>query len=152
VSGVSLVDSPIGRLAAVSDGLGLTGIRFLNDGDPVPNAPSDVHTREAARQLLAYFARERREFTLTLTPRGTAFQQEVWRALLAIPFGATASYADIAERLGRPKAVRAVGAANGANPLAIVIPCHRIVGRDGTLTGYAGGLERKRTLLAFEAA
>ena len=88
----------------------------------------------------------------TPSPRGTAFQQQVWRRLCDIPFGVTASYADIAARLDNPRAVRAVGAANGRNPLAIVVPCHRVIGRDGSLTGYAGGLARKRWLLAHEAS
>ncbi|MCA8974064.1 MAG: methylated-DNA--[protein]-cysteine S-methyltransferase [Planctomycetes bacterium] len=104
----------------------------------------------ARRQLAEYFAGRRREFELPLAPRGTPFQLEVWAALRTIPFGSTCSYADIAARIGRPNAVRAVGAANGRNPIAIIVPCHRVIGRDGSLTGYAGGLDRKRRLLQHE--
>ena len=152
MSGVSVVPSPVGRLAAFSDGSALVKIRFLGPDERTPSVPPDALSREAEAQLLAYFAGQLRVFALKLAPKGTPFQQDVWRALQAIPYGATASYADIAERVGRPSAVRAVGAANGANPIAIVVPCHRIIGRDGTLTGYAGGLDRKRALLDLEAA
>lgn len=101
-------------------------------------------------QLDAYFAGKRTSFDLDLAPEGTAFQREVWRALAAIPYGTTTTYSDLARSIGRPNAVRAVGAANGRNPLSIVVPCHRVVGRDGTLTGYAGGLAHKASLLALE--
>ena len=107
---------------------------------------------EAVRQLDEYFAGRRREFELDLAPQGTLFQLAVWNALLAIPYGATASYGDIARSVDRPNAVRAVGQANGRNPLAIVVPCHRVVGSDRSLTGYGGGIERKRFLLALEGA
>jgi methylated-DNA-[protein]-cysteine S-methyltransferase len=106
---------------------------------------------EAERQLRDYFAGERTRFELPLEPRGSEFQQKVWRALREIPFGETRSYLDLAKTVGSPKAFRAVGAANRENPLSIVVPCHRVIGRDGTLTGYAGGLEKKSTLLALEA-
>jgi methylated-DNA-[protein]-cysteine S-methyltransferase len=111
---------------------------------------TDGTTSPAKRQLREYFAGHRKVFDLPLAPRGTPFQQEVWRALRKIPFGRTSSYSAIAERIGRPKAVRAVGAANGKNPIVIVVPCHRVIGRDGSLTGYAGGVERKQRLLALE--
>ncbi len=111
---------------------------------------TDGRRSPARRQLEEYFQGRRREFELDLAPRGTPFQQSVWRALCDVPFGATTSYSEIAETIGRPTAVRAVGAANGKNPIAIVVPCHRIIGRDGSLTGYAGGLERKRRLLEHE--
>lgn len=104
----------------------------------------------ARRQLSEYFAGRRRRFELHLAPRGTPFQQRVWSALLEIPFGTTCSYSEIAARIGRPTAVRAVGAANGRNPIAIVVPCHRVIGRSGALTGYAGGLDTKRRLLEHE--
>ncbi|MNE36295.1 Methylated-DNA--protein-cysteine methyltransferase [compost metagenome] len=107
---------------------------------------------EAVRQLDEYFAGKRQKFDLRLAPRGTEFQREVWQALLDIPFGRTTCYAELAERIGRPKAMRAVGAANGANPIAVIIPCHRVIGRDGSLTGYGGGLERKELLLRLEGA
>ena len=103
-------------------------------------------------QLDEYFAGDRQEFDLPLAPAGTPFQRQVWEALASIPYGEVTSYAALADRLGRPGSARAVGAANGANPLAIVVPCHRVVGADGTLTGYAGGLDAKRTLLTLEAS
>jgi methylated-DNA-[protein]-cysteine S-methyltransferase len=106
---------------------------------------------EAERQLREYFAGERTRFELPLEPRGSEFQQKVWRALRKIPFGKTRSYLDLAKTVGSPKACRAVGAANRENPLSIVVPCHRVIGANGTLTGYAGGLEKKSTLLALEA-
>jgi methylated-DNA-[protein]-cysteine S-methyltransferase len=107
--------------------------------------------QEGHRQLRAYFARELRDFSLTYAPAfGTDFQRQVWTALLGIGFGRTASYLEIAKQLNNPKSVRAVGAANGQNPLAIVWPCHRIIGADGSLTGYAGGMQRKKWLLEFE--
>ncbi|HVJ94578.1 MAG TPA: methylated-DNA--[protein]-cysteine S-methyltransferase, partial [Labilithrix sp.] len=99
----------------------------------------------------AYFAGQRTSFDLELAPRGTPFQRDVWRALLSVPYGRTTTYSAIARSIGRPLAVRAVGAANGRNPLAIVVPCHRVIGNDGSLTGYAGGLDNKRFLLELEA-
>jgi methylated-DNA-[protein]-cysteine S-methyltransferase len=105
----------------------------------------------ARAQLAEYFDGRRTRFDLPLAPRGTDFQQAVWRALLAVPFGNTSTYGEIAAAIRRPSAVRAVGAAVGANPIGIVVPCHRIIGRDGTLTGYAGGLHRKAKLLALES-
>jgi methylated-DNA-[protein]-cysteine S-methyltransferase len=105
---------------------------------------------DALGQLRAWFAGERREFDVPLAPRGTPFQLAVWEAVAAIPWGATCSYADIARRIGKPNAVRAVGAANGANPLPLIIPCHRVIGANGSLTGYGGGLPLKQQLLAWE--
>ena len=116
---------------------------------PVPS-PFDRILREAVVQLEAYFAGELTDFDLPLEPRGTDFQLATWEALLEIPYGETISYAELARRIGKPAAVRAVGAANGANPLPIVIPCHRVIGSDGRLVGYGGGLEIKRFLLALE--
>ena len=107
---------------------------------------------EAVRQLDAYFAGTRRTFTVELAPAGTPFQQEVWRALGAIDFGRTLSYGELAKRVGRPRGAQAVGRANGQNPVAVVVPCHRVVGADGALVGYAGGLDRKAALLAHEGA
>jgi methylated-DNA-[protein]-cysteine S-methyltransferase len=107
---------------------------------------------DAADQLRAYFAGELREFDIPLAPSGTAFQRQVWSAVSAIPYGATATYSEIAAAVGRPSARRAVGAANGRNPLPVIVPCHRIVGAAGGLTGYGGGLDRKRSLLDLEAA
>lgn len=151
--------SPVGRLLLVGDveagELALSGIYFEEAARSVKLAE---HAREDGRlfasvraQLDEYFAGERSAFELVLAPRGTAFQREVWRALMSIPYGTKTTYGAIARAVGRPKAVRAVGAANGQNPLPIVVPCHRVIGRDGTLTGYGGGLDRKRLLLDLEA-
>ena len=118
------------------------------NGDAVSDAK---RLREAQRQLEEYFAGERTEFSLPLESHGTDFQQRVWRALRAIPFGTTISYGELARRIGNPRAVRAVGLANGRNPISIIVPCHRVIGANGTLTGYGGGLERKRFLLALES-
>jgi methylated-DNA-[protein]-cysteine S-methyltransferase len=107
--------------------------------------------RETARQLDEYFAGQRREFDLPLDPRGTDFQRSVWTALRAIPFGETRSYGELARQLGNPSAMRAVGAANGGNPISIVVPCHRVIGANGSLTGFGGGLDAKAWLLAHEA-
>jgi methylated-DNA-[protein]-cysteine S-methyltransferase len=130
----------------------LVGLHLEEDGSAPPDAVerSTPLLERAGAQLDEYFAGKRRSFDLPLAPRGTEFQREVWAVLRAIPFGTTWSYARVALRLGRPGAVRAVGAANGSNPIAIVIPCHRVVGSDGSLTGYGGGLPRKRWLLAHE--
>ena len=106
--------------------------------------------RQALGQLAEYFAGSRQDFDLPLRPQGTAFQQTVWQALLDIPYGTTESYGELARRIGQPTASRAVGLANGRNPISIVIPCHRVVGANGSLTGYGGGIERKRTLLDLE--
>ena len=113
---------------------------------------SEEKTRPCVKQLEEYFAGERRRFDLPLDLRGTDFQQRCWQALLKIPYGETRSYADIARAIGQPSAVRAVGLANGQNPVAIVVPCHRVIGSDGSLTGYGGGLEIKRKLLELEGA
>ena len=147
--------SPVGPLALEADDRGrLARLAFGDAGDQqgvTEDAPEGI-LAETVRQLEEYFAGSRREFALELAPRGTPFQLAVWDALLAIPYGATASYADIARAVGRPNAVRAVGQANGRNPLAIVVPCHRIIGSDHSLTGYGGGIDRKRFLLALEGA
>jgi methylated-DNA-[protein]-cysteine S-methyltransferase len=150
------IETPLGTVRIVARGHAIAGVWF--DGqkyDAVPDAawhesPNDPLLRDAARQLKEYFAGRRARFDLALAPQGTAFQQSVWRAIAKVPAGRTASYGDLARRIGRPSAVRAVGAAVGRNPLSVVVPCHRIVGSDGSLTGYAGGLERKRLLLALE--
>jgi len=115
-------------------------------------ASADPLLLDAADQLRAYFARELREFQIPLAPRGTAFQLDVWAAVAGIPYGSTASYSEIAAAVGRPSACRAVGAANGRNPLPVMVPCHRVVGAAGALTGYGGGLDRKRALLDLERA
>ncbi len=145
-----IVTGPLGPLRLVGDGAALTAIEFHARGRATAGRPDDPVLREAAAQLAAYFAGRLRVFDLPLAPHGTPFRRAVWAALQGVPWGATASYGEIARRIGRPRAVRAVGAANGANPLPIVIPCHRIVGADGSLTGYAGGLPLKARLLALE--
>lgn len=145
------IDSPVGNLLLESERDALVTITFADrtgtaERRPAPNAL----LREARRQLSAYFGGQLTAFDLPLAPRGTEFQQQVWAALADIPCGETRSYGEIARAIGRPKAVRAVGLANGANPLPIVLPCHRVIGSNGSLTGYGGGLDRKRTLLALE--
>jgi methylated-DNA-[protein]-cysteine S-methyltransferase len=150
------VDSPLGRLRMTAVREGLTGIAFDGDRYSPPQDPAWVRDpafpplRRAAEQLAAYFAGERRTFDLPLAPKGTTFQRAVWKAIAGVPAGETISYAELARRSGHAGSARAAGAATGRNPLAIVVPCHRIVGSDGSLTGYAGGLDRKRALLALE--
>ena len=145
-----IIDTPIGRLRLVSDGSALLRVEFQGQHGKDGTAGSDAVLAQASRQLDEYFAGRRQHFDLPLGADGTAFQQTVWSALQAIPYGELRSYRDIAETLGKPKAVRAVGAANGRNPLPIVVPCHRVVGSNGKLTGFAGGRECKRRLLALE--
>jgi methylated-DNA-[protein]-cysteine S-methyltransferase len=144
------IDSPIGELLLTGDGHALTGLHM----EPFRVSPDwrrDPAAFAAAQeQLRAYFAGELREFDLPLAPHGTDFQMRVWEALRAIPYGETASYQEVAAMVGKPHASRAVGAANGRNPIAVIVPCHRVIGADGTLTGYGGGLERKRILLDLE--
>lgn len=154
-SAFTVIDSPIGPLTLVSVQGVLSGI-YMAEHKHQPN-PSTFGERnpegfeEAATQLAEYFDGERKDFSLPLAPRGTGFQTRVWAALRTIPYGETWSYRQLAESLGSPTAVRAVAAANGRNPISIVIPCHRVVGSNGSLTGYAGGLDRKRFLLEREA-
>jgi len=141
--------SPIGVLTITEDDGAITEIRFHGEGDIPPSTPV---LQQAVAELTEYFAGLRREFTLPLSPRGTAFQRQVWQALRAIPYGQTRTYGQIAEAIGRARACRAVGMANHTNPLPIVIPCHRVVGSNGSLTGYAGGLDVKTALLQLERA
>ena len=148
------IDSPVGRLLLAGDGDRLHVLAFregkkardrhadwIQDGGPL---------REAVEQLRAYFAGELRDFTLPLAPSGTSFQLRVWEELTRIPYGATICYGELADRIGNPKASRAVGLANGCNPIAIIVPCHRVIGANGKLTGYGGGLPIKEHLLAME--
>jgi len=150
------IDTPVGPLLVAGDDAGLRLIHFQAGRRRLPPDPAWQRDapgfRELARQLAEYFAGERRAFDLVLAPDGTPFQLETWRALSAIPYGRTISYAELARRVGRPAAVRAVGAANGRNPLPIVVPCHRVIGSDGSLTGFGGGLAVKRALLELEGA
>jgi methylated-DNA-[protein]-cysteine S-methyltransferase len=151
------VDSPVGPLMLAASEEGLHAIEFQPSRHPVARDSTWQEAdhpllRTAATQLAEYFACARRTFDLPLAPRGTSFQLAVWRALAAIPYGATISYTELAARVGRPAAVRAVGAANGRNPLPIVLPCHRVIGAGGSLTGFGGGLPTKRFLLELEGA
>jgi len=149
--------TPLGPVLLAATPRGLAGVWFEGQRhhpavDGWPLDPTHPVLQEAMRQLDDYFAGRRRGFELPLDlAAGTAFQQDVWRALLAIPCGERTSYAELGRRIGRAQAVRAVGAAVGRNPLSVVVPCHRVVGSDGSLTGYAGGLERKSALLALES-
>ena len=150
------VDSPIGRLLLQTDGVSLTGLYMDVPGRPISgmnDRREDANAGplpEAVRQLAEYFAGNRREFALPLRMHGTEFQLRVWRALTEIPYGETWSYGELAKRIGNPNASRAVGLANGRNPVSILVPCHRVIGADGSLTGYGGGLPRKQWLLAHE--
>ncbi len=145
----SYLDSPVGNLLLSRNEHGITSISFR--GTPHDDwTPNDAVFDDVREQLRAYFAKELRVFNLPLAPRGTPFQLDVWRALRAIPYGETRSYAQIARAIGKPEAIRAVGAANGANPLPIVVPCHRVIGSNGSLTGFGGGLPAKRFLLDLE--
>jgi methylated-DNA-[protein]-cysteine S-methyltransferase len=150
------LDSPVGPLLVAADAAGLRRIHFQQGRGRLPPDPvwrrDPAPFRDLARQLAQYFAGTRRTFDLALAPEGTSFQLETWRALAAIPYGTTISYSELARRVGRPEAVRAVGAANGQNPLPIVVPCHRVIGKDGSLTGFGGGLPAKRALLELEGA
>jgi len=153
----TVMDSPVGELRIVERNGAVTAIEFSpwrppSDGRPL-GARDDANPVlvETVRQLMAYFDRELKVFDLPLAPYGTEFQQRVWKELLQIDYGETASYGQIAARLGHTNAAsRAVGLANGRNPIPIVIPCHRVIGADGSLTGYAGGMDRKQTLLELE--
>ncbi|MFJ4206382.1 methylated-DNA--[protein]-cysteine S-methyltransferase [Streptomyces sviceus] len=150
----TVIDSPYGPLTLVADDGVLCGLYMTDQRHRPPEetfgAPDDGWSKEAEDQLTAYFSGERREFTLELRLHGTPFQRTVWEQLRRIPHGETRTYGELADALGNPKASRAVGLANGRNPIGIIVPCHRVVGADGSLTGYGGGLERKQRLLDFE--
>ena len=149
------VTSPLGELLLVGDGRTLHGLHMQQGRRPVRVGPDwrrdDAAFAQARAQLDEYFAGARTEFRVPLELAGNAFERRVWRELLEIPYGQTASYGEIARRIGTPHAARAVGLANGRNPVAVIVPCHRVIGADGSLTGYGGGLERKRLLLDLEA-
>lgn len=150
------LDTPIGKLLIAGDEEAVQRIEFPNNGKArKPEADWRESSRgavgETVRQLREYFVGKRKEFDLPLAPQGTPFQREVWRKLQEIPYGETISYGELAKRIGNPKASRAVGAANGQNPIPIVIPCHRVIGANGKLTGFGGGLPTKEALLALEA-
>ena len=144
------IDSPVGPLVLTSDGTALTGVLFDAELDPTWSTEPCAVLDRAVAQLGEYFAGERTEFDLPLEPAGTPFQRSTWLALREIPYAETINYGQLALRVGNPKASRAVGLANGRNPISIVVPCHRVIGADGSLTGYGGGLDRKRLLLDLE--
>jgi methylated-DNA-[protein]-cysteine S-methyltransferase len=150
------MDSPLGKITLTSDGEALTGLAFEEERHPrdrsgAIESPVAILI-DAERQLQEYFGKWRQSFDLPLKPAGTEFQRKVWSLLVEIPFGETISYSELAKRLGNENAVRAVGMANGRNPVAIVIPCHRVIGANGDLTGFGGGLWRKEALLRVEGA
>ena len=148
---ISYCQTPIGRLGIIADENAIS--RILWEGEATPALQEEGETalhREVTLQLQAYFSKKLKDFNLPLKPLGTAFQQSVWLALLDIPYGSTVSYQQIAESIGNPKACRAVGLANSRNPLPIVIPCHRVIGKNGSLTGFGGGISIKQKLLALE--
>ena len=149
------LSSPIGELLLVGDGEALLGVHMQEGSKPAPISPdwrSAAEPFDSVRtQLGEYFVGERVAFDVPLARGGSRFERRVWGALEQIPYGRTVSYGELARRIGRPHAARAVGTANGRNPVAIIVPCHRVIGSDGSLTGYAGGVERKRRLLELEA-
>lgn len=151
-----MMESPVGKLKLVASTQGLVAVLWENErlnrvrlSELVADERHPVLI-ETERQLGEYFAKKRKTFSIALDMRGTRFQKDVWEALLAIPFGETRSYGELARRLGNPKAMRAVGAANGRNPISIIVPCHRVIGSSGELTGFAGGLDTKAHLLSLE--
>ncbi|MEU7337408.1 methylated-DNA--[protein]-cysteine S-methyltransferase [Streptomyces sp. NPDC007074] len=150
----TVTDSPYGPLTLVADDDLLCGLYMVGQRHRPPQedfgARDDTLLPEVKRQLTAYFAGDLKEFDLPMRLAGTAFQRSVWEQLVRIPYGEIRSYGELADALGNPKASRAVGLANGRNPVGIIVPCHRVVGADGSLTGYGGGLDRKRRLLDFE--
>jgi methylated-DNA-[protein]-cysteine S-methyltransferase len=144
----AFINSPLGITKIEGDENGISVISVLSEGEITTEIPSEL--QEAVIQLQDYFDGKRTDFDFRLNPKGTDFQQKVWQELLKIPFGKTMSYMDLSKKLGDVKAIRAVASANGKNPLWIVVPCHRVIGTDGSLTGYAGGLWRKKWLLEHE--
>ena len=155
------IESPVGKLKLVTSDRGLAAVLWDDDrphrvrlGEPILELTSEHEPHpvlvQTERQLNEYFAGKRKEFSVPLDIRGTPFQKHVWEALLAIPFGETRSYGQLAKKLGNPRATRAVGAANGRNPISIIVPCHRVIGSSGRLTGFGGGLETKALLLRLE--
>ena len=148
------ISSPVGPLVLLASELGLAGLFFghrLEENSPPSDDSKNGHLNAAEAQLAEYFSGQRNQFEVAFDVRGTEFQQSVWGELSRIPFGITQSYRDIAVAIGNPKSVRAIGLANGSNPISIIVPCHRVVGSNGSLTGFAGGIESKRWLLEHEA-
>lgn len=144
------IDSPLGILKLKASSEGLCEVAFSEEREDPISIAIPVQLKEAVTQINEYFEGNRKEFNLKLSPEGTDFQKKVWKQLQQIPFGKTTTYQQIANQLGDPKVIRAAASANGKNPIAIIIPCHRVIGSDGSLTGYAGGLHRKKWLLEFE--
>lgn len=142
------INTPLGTAKIKGDENGISVISILQEGEISKTIPLEL--KDAVKQLQEYFDGKRTKFTFALNPKGTDFQQKVWKALLEIPYGKTTSYLELTKKLGDVKAIRAVASANGKNPLWIVVPCHRVIGSDGSLTGYAGGLWRKKWLLEHE--
>lgn len=142
------IKSPVGLVEVTASDAGVTSIYFVEQ--PQHLTRSNHHINQCLTELGEYFDGNRKAFDVPLDPQGTEFQKQVWQALLDIPYGQMASYAEVASAINKPKAVRAVGAANGKNPISILVPCHRVIGSNGTLTGYAGGLPRKQWLLQLE--
>lgn len=145
----AFINSPLGIVSIVGDENGISAISVFSNGSVSETIP--IQLQEAVNQLNDYFAGNRKVFDFKINPQGTEFQQRVWQELLNIPFGKTMSYLDLSKKLGDVKAIRAVASANGKNPLWIVVPCHRVIGTNGSLTGYAGGLWRKKWLLEHES-
>ena len=143
-------DSPFGNIVIESDGNAVTGLKIESDEKPAGKKEATTLTDITVMQLKEYFTGKRKKFDIPINPQGTEFQRSVWDALLKIPYGKTRSYKQVAQMIGNPKACRAVGMANNKNPIWILIPCHRVIGTDGTLTGYGGGIEMKKRLLGIE--
>jgi O-6-methylguanine DNA methyltransferase len=146
----TIIDSPLGPICAEADEASITSLQF--DGGAAAASKSNAVLEQLRLELNEYFAGERTDFSVATNPAGTDFQKIVWAELRRIPHGATISYDDLAQRIGKPTAHRAVAGANGANPICILVPCHRVIGKNGTLTGYSAGLDRKRFLLALESS
>ncbi len=148
MSQIAFIKTPLGIAKIIGDNQGISEISVLDEGDISKSIPKEL--KEVVAQLKDYFSGKRNDFELKLNPKGTDFQQKVWQELGNIPFGKTITYLDLAKKLGDPKVIRAAASANGKNPLWIIVPCHRVIGTDGSLTGYAGGLWRKKWLLEHE--
>ncbi|OEK05882.1 methylated-DNA--[protein]-cysteine S-methyltransferase [Roseivirga misakiensis] len=147
---ITYMDSPLGRIKIIGDADAIKMVSFIDREERESEGVIPLTVRNCKKQLKEYFEGKRKEFNVPLDPDGTAFQKEVWQSLLSIPFGKTSTYAKQSKILGDIKKIRAVGSANGKNPIAVIIPCHRVIGTDGSLTGYAGGLDKKEWLLRHE--
>lgn len=147
----AFIETPVGILELKGDAEGLASVLFKDSENVVVSEKIPKELKDSVNQLQEYFEGKRKEFNIKLFPKGTDFQKKVWKQLEGIPFGKTATYQQMANQLGDPKVIRAAASANGKNPISIIIPCHRVIGSDGSLTGYAGGLHRKKWLLEFES-